>query len=223
MPLPAPEVSEPVLAVGEDPAAVLVVNTVNSDVAVGLEPAATVPAEPEPDPEPVPAPVLPEPAPTPVYCPLFAEAVAELPDAPSPKVPLPEEPTEPEPEDPEDPEAPAEPDPLPQPVPVGGWGGLALGSVGATCVPGLGNWTSNGSTVLHWFLLAILKMAISGRLLNVESLPDEPVTDTVAQFMYISRLPIWLNHVHAKVYLPLGTSEGSATDTGAKGHPPTTE
>lgn len=73
--------------------------------------------------------------------------------------------------------------------------------------PGLGNWTSTDSLVLH--PLPMLATNIGGNEVSrfvkpgvsasASLLPLPLVTVTGAQFMYISRFPILLNHVHASV------------------------
>ena len=46
------------------------------------------------------------------------------------------------------------------------------------------------------------------RLGRVLGSPEPPVMETRAQFMYISRLPMLLNQVHARIALPLLASGG---------------
>jgi len=75
--------------------------------------------------------------------------------------------------------------------------------------PGSGNWTS----LLSWDvqLLPMLAVNMSGKASNAEVsrlAVELPVMVTGAQFMYISRLPTLLNHVHAMVALPAGTESG---------------
>jgi hypothetical protein len=51
---------------------------------------------------------------------------------------------------------------------------------------------------------------MEGRLLRAEArFLDPPPMVTAAQFMYISRLPIWLNQVQAKMASPEGVSAGT--------------
>lgn len=103
---------------------------------------------------------------------------------------------EPEP-DPEEPQSPS--------------GATALELDMVTSVPGSGNMTS-ASWVTAQPLPALPTLAtnMSGRLLRAEArLAEEPVILTAAQFMYISRLPVLLNHVQAKIASPAGVSLGT--------------
>jgi hypothetical protein len=55
----------------------------------------------------------------------------------------------------------------------------------------------------------ILATAMSGRASKPAVSSEPPETVMGAQFMYISRFPILLNHVHAIVMTPLGSSAGT--------------
>ena len=127
--------------------------------------------------------------------------------APAPE-PEPEpEPAELEPDDP--PLAPLGPAPN-WPHSAGGLVNLAPCAI-STEAPGTGNWTiADSSGNLHPG--EILATNMSGKeglsrfleigWLIMSRLLDPPVTVTGAQFMYISRLPTWLNQVQAREYLP---------------------
>src|SRR6266700_1305335 len=54
----------------------------------------------------------------------------------------------------------------------------------------------------------MLATNISGSFSMTELSLPPPVTMIGAQFMYISRLPTLLNHVHARVYCPFGMPLG---------------
>lgn len=95
--------------------------------------------------------------------------------------------------------------------------------------PGLGNTTSSFSIVVHPF--PTLQTKTSGKeskevwrfLVDLRRLLDvDPSIVTRAQFMYISRLPTWLNHVHAKrASVEDGASLGIVKlYFVVKGHPP---
>lgn len=59
--------------------------------------------------------------------------------------------------------------------------------------------------VVHPLMLATNmggKLEERSPISSVERLEEPPVTVIGAQFMYISRLPMRLNHVQARVYLP---------------------
>jgi hypothetical protein len=94
------------------------------------------------------------------------------------------------------------PPPLGQ-VPVGAFKGKFKGASVVTYLPGSGNWRLVVSVVPH--PLPMLAVNIEGRL---SIWPVPPEMATLAQFMYISRLPMLLNHVHASVAAPLLTSWG---------------
>lgn len=77
-----------------------------------------------------------------------------------------------------------------------------------TSGPGSGNVTSEDSRVAQ--PLATFATKISGRAEKATfSEPEPAVMVTLAQFMYISRFPILLNHVQAKTAAPAGVSEGT--------------
>jgi hypothetical protein len=79
-----------------------------------------------------------------------------------------------------------------------------------TSGPGLGNTTSLVSGVEQPLLRFATKS--EGRDENdalARFLLPDPLTITDAQFMYISRLPMLLNQVHAKRAAPAGASEGT--------------
>lgn len=87
-------------------------------------------------------------------------------------------------------------------------GSLMLALSLVTSGPGFGNRRSKVSTVLQ--PLPALATNMSGRAEKATSGEPEPaVMVTLAQFMYISRLPIWLNQVQAKTALPAGVSAGT--------------
>lgn len=87
-------------------------------------------------------------------------------------------------------------------------GGPVFVEVWSTSGPGLGNMRSTISVVAHPFPTLATNMA--GRwLIGVEGVPLPAVTVMAAQFMYISRLPILLNHDHAKRASPAGVSTGN--------------
>lgn len=80
--------------------------------------------------------------------------------------------------------------------------------------PGFGKRTSFESAVVHPLpMFAVnmfgraLKAAVS-RLISIARLVVAEEKETGAQFMYISRLPILLNHVQASVALPVGKLVG---------------
>lgn len=173
-----------------------------TEVAAGEGAAAD--GEPEPEPEAEPAPELAlDPAPAPAPAPASAPAPAPAPVAePAPVLAPPlDDPAAPEPEPPAQ-------------LPAGG----AEFPVPAfeTESPGSGNWRSSDSVVVQPFpmfalnrsgnLLSRLKKVSSVAIRSVSFLRsllfEPPVTVTGAQFMYISRLPILLNQVQARVYLP---------------------
>lgn len=117
---------------------------------------------------------------------------------------------DPEPEPAPAPEPAPEPEPEPEPPeqPVGG-ASSASGVTFWTDGPGSGNLRSLLSAVLQLLMEARLAMNMSGRFASrfaemgariMSRLLPPPVTVAGAQFMYISRLPILLNHVHASVY-----------------------
>ena len=102
----------------------------------------------------------------------------------------------------------------------GSWGQVPVGGVRVplpafwTTEPGFGNWRSAESTVLQPFptfatnicgnALSRLPKAEPPSVSYAVSLMESrfllpPLTVMGAQFMYISRLPILLNHVHARV------------------------
>lgn len=102
----------------------------------------------------------------------------------------------------EDPELPDELPAAPHFGPVGGTGALAPNL--STDWPGSGKATSSLCGVVQ-SVTGTLATNMSGKeaARDVRSLGFEPpVTVTGAQFMYISRLPTLLNHVHASVYCP---------------------
>jgi len=103
----------------------------------------------------------------------------------------------------------------------------AVDATVSTESPGSGNTMSLLSGVLHC-VLGRLAMNMSGSLLKAVLSLAPPVIVMGAQFIYISRLPILLNHVHASVDSPLGTSLGMlklkvAGSVPVVGHPPTIE
>lgn len=115
-------------------------------------------------------------------------------------------------------EAAPEPEPAAAQEPVGG-ASLPSAPSFSTLSPTLGNCTSAPSEVAQ--PLPILATNMSGKLARFRSerataflcstarfvlVPPETVTG--AQFMYISRLPMRLNHVHAIVYSPGETPSG---------------
>lgn len=79
----------------------------------------------------------------------------------------------------------------------------------ATSLPGLGNTGSQPSSALQAGL-RVFALKISGSPSNVcwAFALGVPVMDSGAQAMYISREPILLNHVQARVALPTGMSSG---------------
>ena len=94
----------------------------------------------------------------------------------------------------------------------------------STDAPGSGNCTSAESTVsqsdVGMFALNMAGKDVAA-LSESSGMPrvslrvaalllDPPLTLTDAQFMYISRLPILLNQVHANVYEPGATPSGMA-------------
>lgn len=83
--------------------------------------------------------------------------------------------------------------------------------VPVTWRPGLGKVISTPSAVVQvsapMFLMFALR--ISGRELKKVLLPAEPVIFTGAHLIYISRLPILLNQVHATTASPAGRSDGT--------------
>ena len=93
-----------------------------------------------------------------------------------------------DPDDPDDPHL----------APVGGVSALVPNL--STDVPGSGNCTSAESTVSQ-SVVGMLALNMAGKD-TVALFFDPPLTLIDAQFMYISRLPILLNHVQAKVYDP---------------------
>lgn len=78
-----------------------------------------------------------------------------------------------------------------------------------TSGPGLGKKTSVSSVVVQPFPMLALKM--SGRwakgIAGAGPLPDEIVTE--AQFIYISRFPVWFHQSQAKTAAPVSASEGT--------------
>lgn len=104
-------------------------------------------------------------------------------------------------------ELPDEPDELepPEAAPhLGPVGGMVLADWLWTDDPGFGNWTSPPSAVVQSDV-GTLATNMSGNDVSrfvvwISSLfLEPPVTVTGAQFMYISRLPTLLNHVHARL------------------------
>ena len=105
------------------------------------------------------------------------------------------------------------------------WAQLPLGRPGlvdtfATSVPGSGKTRSTLSIVVHPF--PIFALNTSGRA--DRSPPWPPLIPTTAQFMYISRLPTWLNQVQAKRALAADGAEAgilkSKVPPADVGHPP---
>jgi hypothetical protein len=58
------------------------------------------------------------------------------------------------------------------------------------------------SRSMSWVMLRVMRSSSSLRL------DEAPVMVTGAQFMYISRFPILLNQVHARVAVPVGSDVG---------------
>lgn len=77
--------------------------------------------------------------------------------------------------------------------------------------PGYGKSTSVFSEVpqLLPILPTLATKTFGLELKAVVSVPEPTPIVTLAQFMYISRLPILLNHVHAKRAAPVGVSLGT--------------
>ena len=131
------------------------------------------------------------------------------PDDPAPDDPDPDDPDDAAPDDPAPDEAdpdPDEDDPAadvlefdpdddPHFGPVGGVSALVPNL--STDVPGSGNCTSAESTVSQ-SVVGMFALNMAGKD-AVALFFDPPLTLIDAQFMYISRLPILLNHVQAKV------------------------
>lgn len=105
-------------------------------------------------------------------------------------------------------EALPDPEPAGQ-VPPGACLGKFNGDSTVTWFPGFGKSILVLSVVVHLLMLARLATNIPGR----ESIePEPPEIETLAQFMYISRLPTLLNHVQAMTAAPLLTSAGILKD-----------
>jgi hypothetical protein len=84
-------------------------------------------------------------------------------------------------------------------------GRFLLSPLYSTMLPGQGKRMSTFSLVKHSFTLAMNIGGKAGDCLGVlsDELDGESLATVMgAQFMYISRLPIRLNHVQAKVYFP---------------------
>lgn len=97
---------------------------------------------------------------------------------------------------------------LPEPaahVPPGALTGKFNGLSVVTWAPGLGKSMLKFSVVVHLLTLARLATNMDGN----DPEPDPPDTETLAQFMYISRFPTLLNHVQANTASPFVTSAGT--------------
>lgn len=131
-----------------------------------------------------------------------------------------EEPSPEEPDPDPEPDPGLAPDPFPEPdpdvAPQAPVGGADLVLFTSTSGPGFGKMTSEDSTVVQ--PLPMLAVKIVGRLEKESDGPrlailmplPPPPTVTTAQFMYISRFPIVLNHVQANTASSVrGVSLGS--------------
>lgn len=97
----------------------------------------------------------------------------------------------------------------------------------STASPGFGNIMSLPSGVVHC-VSAMFATNMSGSFSKSVLSLAPPLTEIGAQFIYISLLPILLNHVHTSVHSPFGTSFGTvkmkvAGSVPVVGHPPTIE
>jgi hypothetical protein len=99
--------------------------------------------------------------------------------------------------------------------PLGALVPLLLFSVTSAAGPGSGNLTSFVSTVAHPLLTFATNIFGRAAKATGSAAPAPALMVTLAQFMYISRLPTLLNQVQAKTAGPAGVSAGTAKDQSA--------